>query len=119
MNNELQLLELKRPDREKGRVDIEKQQRDYFLNQQLKTIQEELRQNPQEEEVKKLELRSRERNGKRGRAHFEKELRRIRRMNPQVAEYSIQLNYLELMLDFPWNKSPRIISSSKGENSSG
>ena len=60
MNNELQLLELKDQIENKVRVDIEKQQRDYFLNQQLKTIQEELGQNPQEEEVKKLQIRARE-----------------------------------------------------------
>ena len=105
MNNELQLLELKDQIESKVRVDIEKQQRDYFLNQQLKTIQEELGQNPQEEEVKKLQLRAKKKKWpEEVAAHFEKELKRIRRMNPQVAEYSIQLNYLELMLDLPWNK---------------
>ena len=105
MNNELQLLELKDQIESKVRVDIEKQQRDYFLNQQLKTIQEELGQNPQEEEVKKLQLRAKKKKWpEEVAAHFEKELKRIRRMNPQVAEYSIPLNYLELMLDLPWNK---------------
>ncbi|MCB0564619.1 MAG: endopeptidase La [Phaeodactylibacter sp.] len=105
MNNELQLLELKDQIESKVRVDIEKQQRDYFLNQQLKTIQEELGQNPQEEEVKKLQLRAKKKKWpEEVGVHFEKELKRIRRMNPQVAEYSIQLNYLELMLDLPWHK---------------
>ena len=105
MNNELQLLELKDQIESKVRVDIEKQQRDYFLNQQLKTIQEELGQNPQEEEIQKLQLRSRDKKWpKEVKEHFDKELGRIRRMNPQVAEYSIQLNYLELMLDLPWQQ---------------
>jgi len=105
MNNELQLLELKDQIENKVRVDIEKQQRDYFLNQQLKTIQEELGQNPQEEEIQKLLLRSKEKKWpKEVGGHFDKELLRIRRMNPQVAEYSIQLNYLELMLDLPWQE---------------
>ena len=105
MNNELQLLELKDQIESKVRVDIEKQQRDYFLNQQLKTIQEELGQNPQEEEVKKLQLRAKKKKWPEEVAEkIKKELKRIRRMNPQVAEYSIQLNYLELMLDLPWNK---------------
>ncbi|MCO6486974.1 MAG: endopeptidase La [Phaeodactylibacter sp.] len=105
MNNELQLLELKDQIESKVRVDIEKQQRDYFLNQQLKTIQEELGQNPQEEEIQKLQLRAKSKKwSEEARGHFEKELKRIRRMNPQVAEYSIQLNYLELMLDLPWEQ---------------
>ncbi len=104
MNSELQLLELKDQIENKVRGDIEKQQRDYFLNQQLKTIQEELGQNPQEEEVQKLQKRSKtkkwpEEVGK----TFEKELNRLRRINPQVAEYGIQLNYLELLLDLPWH----------------
>ncbi|MCO6479802.1 MAG: endopeptidase La [Phaeodactylibacter sp.] len=105
MNSELQLLELKDQIENKVRVDIEKQQRDYFLNQQLKTIQEELGQNPQEEEIQKLQIRAKDKKWpEEAKTHFEKELNRIRRMNPQVAEYSIQLNYLELMLDLPWHK---------------
>lgn len=103
MNNELQLLELKDKIESKVRVDIEKQQRDYFLNQQLKTIQEELGQNPQEEEILKLLKRSEKKKwSKEVSDTFEKEINRMRRMNPQVAEYSIQLSYLELMLDLPW-----------------
>lgn len=104
MNSELQLLELKDQIENKVRIDIEKQQRDYFLNQQLKTIQEELGQNPQEEEIKNLQLRSLKKKwpASVGEA-FDKEINRLRRMNPQVAEYSIQLNYLELLLDLPWN----------------
>ena len=105
MDNELQLLELKDQIENKVRTDIEKQQRDYFLNQQLKTIQEELGQNPQEEEIKILIQRAeRKKWSKEVREHFSKEVSKIRRMNPQVAEYSIQMNYLELMLDLPWEK---------------
>ncbi len=104
MNSELQLLELKDQIESKVRVDIEKQQRDYFLNQQLKTIQEELGQNPQEEEVKKLQARAKKKKwAEEVSQHFDKELKRLKRMNPQVAEYSIQLNYLELLLDLPWD----------------
>ncbi|HQU60034.1 MAG TPA: LON peptidase substrate-binding domain-containing protein, partial [Saprospiraceae bacterium] len=105
MNSELQLLELKDKIENKVRVDIEKQQRDYFLNQQLKTIQEELGQNPQEEEVKKMQLRALKKKWpiSVGEA-FDKEINRLRRMNPQVAEYSIQLSYLELLLDLPWDE---------------
>ena len=104
MNSELQLLELKDQIENKVRGDIEKQQRDYFLSQQLKTIQEELGQNPQEEELKELAVRAKKMKWDKevGEA-FEKELNKARRMNPQVAEYSVTLNYLELMLDLPWN----------------
>ncbi|MCB9276265.1 MAG: endopeptidase La [Lewinellaceae bacterium] len=105
MNSELQLLELKDQIENKVRIDIEKQQRDYFLNQQLKTIQEELGQNPQEEEIKNLQLRALKKKWPDSVSDaFDKEIHRLRRMNPQVAEYSIQLNYLELLLDLPWNK---------------
>jgi ATP-dependent Lon protease len=105
MDAELQLLELKDQIEAKVRTDIEKQQRDYFLNQQLKTIQEELGQNPQEEEIQKLVKKAQKKKwtGK-VKSHFEKEIKRLRRMNPQVAEYSIQLNYMEVLLDLPWEE---------------
>lgn len=105
MDNELQLLELKDQIENKVRVDIEKQQRDYFLNQQLKTIQEELGQNPQEEEIQRLMERAKKKKwAKQVKDTFDKEINRLRRMNPQVAEYSIQLSYLEVLLDLPWNE---------------
>ena len=104
MNSELQLLELKDQIENKVRGDIEKQQRDYFLSQQLKTIQEELGQNPQEEELRVLAERAKKKQwSKEVEAVFQKELARVRRTNPQVAEYSVMLNYLELLLDLPWN----------------
>lgn len=105
MDAELQLLQLKDKIENKVRGDIEKQQRDYFLNQQLKTIQEELGQNPQQEEIQNLQKRAKSKKwSKEVEKVFQKELSRIRRMNPQVAEYSIQLSYLELFLDLPWNE---------------
>jgi ATP-dependent Lon protease len=103
LNGELQLLELK--DKIDGKVkhDIEKQQRDYFLNQQLKTIQEELGQNPSEIEVTRLEEKA---DSKIWPVHvkelFTKELAKLKRVNPQFAEYSVQLNYINLLLDLPW-----------------
>ena len=103
MNSELQLLELKDQIENKVRVDIEKQQRDYFLNQQLKTIQDELGQNPQEEEINHLLARAKKKKWPEAVAKtFDKEINRLRRMNPQVAEFSIQLTYLELLLELPW-----------------
>lgn len=104
MDSELQLLELKDQIENKVRTDIEKQQRDYFLSQQLKTIQEELGQNPQEEDIKNLLGKSKKKKWAKPVAeHFDKELNKLRRMNPQVPEYSIQMNYLDLMLDLPWD----------------
>ncbi len=103
MNGELQLLELKDQIENKVRGDIEKQQRDYFLNQQLKTIQEELGQTPQEEEVDDMSRRAKVKKwSKDAEETFHKEMARLRRMNPQAAEYSVQMNYLELLLDLPW-----------------
>lgn len=103
MDSELQLLELKDQIEHKVRTDIEKQQRDYFLSQQLKTIQEELGQNPQEEDIKTLLEKSKKKKWAKTVAdQFDKELNKLRRMNPQAPEYSIQMNYLDLMLDLPW-----------------
>ena len=103
MDSELQLLELKDQIETKVRGDIEKQQRDYFLNQQLKTIQEELGQSPHEEEIQNLIKRAKSKKWPDNvKETFNKEVARIKRMNPQVAEYSIQMNYLELLLDLPW-----------------
>ena len=104
MHSELQILELKYKIDNKVRGDIEKQQRDYFLNQQLKTIQEELGQNPQQEEFQKLAERAVKKKWPQiAKETFDKELNKIKRINPQIAEYSVQLNYLELLLDLPWD----------------
>ncbi|HMQ06486.1 MAG TPA: endopeptidase La [Saprospiraceae bacterium] len=103
MDNELQMMELKNQIQSKVRGDIEKQQKEYFLNQQLKTIQEELGQNPQEEELNELEKKAKQKNWNENIAKtFEKELNKARRTNPQIAEYSVILNYLETLLDLPW-----------------
>ncbi len=106
MDNELKMLELKDQIESKVRTDIEKQQRDYFLNQQLKTIQQELGQNPHEEDLNALHTRAEKKDWPdQVRKNFDKEFARIRRMNPQVAEYSVQMSYLELILDLPWNET--------------
>lgn len=105
MDTELQLLELKDRIESKVRTDIEKQQRDYYLSQQLKTIQEELGGDPQEEELKTLIDRARSKKWPKAVGEtFEKEINKLRRMNPQVAEYAIQMNYLEILLDLPWSQ---------------
>ncbi|HHM21942.1 MAG TPA: endopeptidase La [Bacteroidetes bacterium] len=105
MDNELQLLELKDRIETKVRTDMEKQQRDYYLNQQLKTIQEELGQNPQEEDLRRLAERAESKAWPQSaKTTFDRELNKLRRMNPQVAEYAIHINYLELLLDLPWEE---------------
>ena len=103
MDAELQLLELKDQIEAKVRNDIEKQQRDYFLSQQLKTIQEELGQNPQEDEINGLlERAAKKKWPKNVLEAFQREINKLRRVNPQIAEYAIGLTYLETLLDLPW-----------------
>ena len=104
MDNELQLLQLKDKIENKVRTDLEKQQRDYFLNQQLKTIKEELGDNPNDQEYGKLRDRAAKMKWPQEvKEVFDKDLKKLKRLNPQVAEYSVMLNYMELMLDLPWN----------------
>jgi ATP-dependent Lon protease len=104
LTQELQMQELKNQIQSKVRVDLDKQQRDYFLNQQLKTIQEELGGNSPDLEIENLRLRgSRKKWTKDAATHFNKEIEKLSRMNPAAADYSIQINYLELLLDLPWN----------------
>ncbi len=104
MNVEFQKLELKNDIQSKVQSDLNQQQREYFLNQQLKTIQEELGGgNAEEIEDMKKRAKSKKWDEKVGK-HFDKELAKMTRMNPQVAEYSIQRNYLDLFLDLPWNE---------------
>jgi ATP-dependent Lon protease len=105
LDAELQVLELRGEIEAKVRNELDKQQRDYFLNQQLKTIQEELGGNPQEEEIARLVERAKDKKWPEVVAkHFDKELAKIKRMPSQVSEYSILFNYLETMLDLPWEE---------------
>lgn len=105
LSHELKLLEVKDQIESKVRGDLEKQQRDYYLNQQLKTIQEELGQDPHEQDILDLqEKASKKKWNKNVQDHFERELGKLQRMNPQVAEYSVQMNYLEMLIDLPWNE---------------
>ena len=101
---ELQMQELKNQIQSKVRVDLDKQQRDYFLNQQLKTIQEELGGNSPDLEIENLRSRAAKKKwAKEVGEHFTKEVDKAGRMNPAAADYSVQINYLELLLDLPWN----------------
>ncbi len=106
MNIELQKLELKNDIQSRVQTDINKQQREYFLHQQMKTIQEELGGGvSSHEELDEMRVRAKKKKwDDKVKEHFEKELAKMQRMNPQVAEYSIQRNYLDLFLDLPWNE---------------
>ncbi len=105
MNVEFQKLELKNDIQSKVQMDMSQQQREYFLHQQMKTIQEELGGVSHDEEIDEMKLRASEKLWDKDVAkHFEKEIAKMQRMNPQVSEYSIQRNYLELLLDLPWNE---------------
>jgi ATP-dependent Lon protease len=105
MNIEVQKLSLRNDIQSKVQSDISQQQREYFLNQQLKTIQEELGGSSAEAEIEAMRSRSKTKKWiKEVKDHFDKELSKLQRMNPQVAEFSIQRNYLELVLDLPWDE---------------
>lgn len=105
MNVELQKLSLKMDIQSKVETDINKQQREYFLQQQMKTIQEELGGTSHEAEIEEMRSKGLTKKwSKEVAEHFNKELAKIQRMNPQVAEFSIQRNYLELLLELPWNE---------------
>ena len=107
LSKQVSLLELKNDIQKKVKMDIDKQQREYFLHQQMKTIQDELGGNPTDEEIKELEelAETKEWNGN-VREIFNKELNKLKRLNPSSPDYSVQSNYLREMLDLPWNHLP-------------
>ena len=105
MNKELQRLELNNDIQSKVREDMDQQQREYYLHQQMKTIQEELGGASHDEEIEEMrELAKKKKWSKEISETFEKEIGRLQRMNPQVAEYSVQRNYLDLLLELPWEE---------------
>jgi len=105
MNIELQRLELSNDIQSKVREDMDQQQREYYLHQQMKTIQEELGGVSHDEEIDEMkELAKTKKWSEEIAKTFEKEIGRLQRMNPQVAEYSVQRNYLDLLLELPWGE---------------
>ena len=103
LNKELQMLEMKNEIQRKVHTDISKQQREYFLNQQLKQIQDELGANPLKEEVEEKKKRAASKKWPEHVAKaFVKEIGKLERMNPQAGEYSVQANYVDTLLDLPW-----------------
>ena len=105
LNKELQKLQLRNDIQSKTREDLDQQQREYYLNQQLKTIQEELGGVSNDQELEEMRLKAKKKKwNKEVKDTFDKELARLRRMNPQMADYGVQRNYLELLLELPWGE---------------
>lgn len=101
---ELQLLELKNDIQSKVKTDLDQQQREYFLNQQLKTIQNELGNNPTDLEVENLRRKAESKKWSADTSEvFVKETEKLKRLNPASPEYSVQFNYLQTLIDLPWN----------------
>lgn len=105
LSKELQMLEMKNEIQKKVHTDISKQQREYFLQQQMKQIQDELGANPIKEEIEEKKVRAKNKKWNETVAKtFYKELGKLERMNPQAAEFSVQANYIDTLLDLPWNE---------------
>ena len=105
LNKELRMLEMKNEIQSKVKSELDDQQREYLLNQQLKTIQEELGVNVFQEEIENMRLSAKEKKWKKEVAkHFDKEISKLQRMNPQAAEYGVQRNYVETILELPWEE---------------
>ena len=105
LTKELQLLEMKNKIRSKVQIDLDKQQKEYYLHQQMKAIQEELGGSGSHKEIEQMRSQARKKkwNKEIGIA-FDKELKKLQRMNPSMSDYSVQRSYIELILDLPWNQ---------------
>ncbi len=104
LTKELQMLDLKNQIQNKVKVDMDKQQRDYLLNQQLKQIQDELGNNPNEQQINEIKAKAYSRKWPEAAFKvFEKEIAKLQRMNPMAMEFGMQVNYLEVMVDLPWD----------------
>ncbi len=105
LSKELQMLEMKNEIQSKVRTDLDQQQREYFLHQQMKAIQEELGGSGSGKEIEEMQsIASKKKWSKLVQEAFEKELKKLQRMNPSMSDYSVQRSYLELILDLPWNE---------------
>lgn len=105
LNREIQILELKMNIQMKTREDLSQQQKEYYLQQQLKTIQEELGGNTQQIEIDEFRKKAKEKKWNADVAEtFEKEVKKLERLNPQSPDYSVQYGYLQTILELPWNE---------------
>ncbi len=101
---EVQMLELKNDIQKKVKTDVDRQQREFMLNMQMKTIQDELGGNPLEQEIKELKNRAKEKKWKEDVAKFfTREVEKLSRLNPAAGEYSVQFSFCQTLLDLPWN----------------
>jgi len=105
LTKEQQMLELKNDIQSKVKVDLDRQQREYFLHQQMRQIQDELGENPVQQETQELKDQAKTKRWKdEVRDTFDKEVQKLERMNPSGAEYSVQLNYCQLLIELPWGE---------------
>lgn len=104
LSRQIQMLELKNDIQSKVKTDLDSQQREYLLHQQMKTIQDELGGSPIDQEIEELKKKAKDKKwNKEVSETFDKELSKLNRLNPATGEYSVQLNYLQTLLDLPWN----------------
>jgi len=102
---EIQVLELKNELQSKVKIDLDQQQREFLLHQQMKTIQNELGGNPGEKEIEEYQEKAKTKKWtEEVKQVFDKELDKLRRLNPAAAEYSVQVNYIQTLLDLPWSE---------------
>tara|TARA_Y100000589_G_scaffold90754_2_gene85355 strand:+ start:17292 stop:19742 length:2451 start_codon:yes stop_codon:yes gene_type:complete len=105
LTKELQLLEMKNKIQSKVQTDLDKQQKEYYLNQQMKAIQEELGGSGSFKEIEELRKQSLQKKWSKDISEaFDKELKKLQRMNPSMSDYAVQRSYIELLLDLPWNE---------------
>lgn len=102
---EVQMAELKRDIQTKVKAELDQQQREYLLNQQMKTIQDELGGSPAEQEIQEFKEKAKEKKwSAETEKHFEKEVHKLSRLNPAAGEYSVQFAYCQTLLDLPWQE---------------
>ena len=105
LTKELQMLEMKNEIQSKVRTDLDQQQREYFLHQQMKAIQEELGGAGSGKEIEEMKSQALKKKwSPEVKESFEKELKKLQRMNPSMSDYSVQRSFLDLILDLPWNE---------------
>lgn len=105
LSKEVQMLELKNDIQSKVKNDLDQQQREFLLHQQMKTIQDELGGSPQDQEVIDFREKGRKKRwNKEVTEAFEKELGKLLRLNPATGEYSVQVNYIQTLVELPWNE---------------
>lgn len=105
LNRETQMLEMKMNIQIKTREELNQQQKEYFLQQQIKTIQDELGGNPQQADIEELKIRAKTKKWNEKVAEtVDKEIKKLERLHPQSPDYSTQFSYLQTIMDLPWNE---------------